>query len=88
MRNQDLSLFWNVSDTYQGSLVSFLVINPEQGGERKLVLRVLFLSTLYKGCPTYVPLWFVANHTELCIVIVIYNPGTLTMSLVGCPCKI
>ena len=45
MRNQDLSLFWDVSDTYQGSLVSFLVINPEQGGERKLVMRVLILST-------------------------------------------
>ena len=45
MRNQDLSLFWDVSDTYQGYLVSFLVINPEQGGERKILLRVLILST-------------------------------------------
>jgi len=33
MRKQDLSLFWDVSDTYQGYLVSFLVINPEQGEE-------------------------------------------------------
>ena len=45
MRIQDLSLFWDDSDTYQGFLVSFLVINPEQGGVRKLLLRVLILST-------------------------------------------
>ena len=45
MRNQNLSLFWDVSDTYQGYLVSFLVINPEQGGEWKLLMRVLIVST-------------------------------------------
>ena len=45
MRNQDLQLFLDVSDTYQGSLVSFLVINREQVGERKLILRALILLT-------------------------------------------
>ena len=88
MHNQYLSPLWDVSVTYQGSLVSFLVINPEQVGERKLVLRALILLTFLKDCPTYVPLWFLANHTELSIVIVIYYLGTLTMSLVGCSCKI
>ena len=73
MHNQDLLLVWDVSVTYQGSLVSFLVINPEQVGERKLVLRALILLTFLKDCPTHVPLWFPANHTELSIVIVFFT---------------
>ena len=88
MHNQYLSPLWDVSVTYQGSLVSFLVINPEQVGERKLVLRALILLTFLKDCPTYVPLWFLANQIELNIVMVVYYLGTLNMSLVGCPYKI
>ena len=88
MHNQYLSPLWDVSVTYQGSLVSFLVINPEQVGERKFVLRAFILLTFLKDCPTYVPLWFLANHTELSIVKVICYLGTLNRSLVGCTCKI
>ena len=65
MRNQEPWLCYHASDTYGGSLLSFLGIDPEQVVEKKIVLRVLIMSTFEKTCPAHVPLWLLADHTDL-----------------------
>ena len=73
---------------YGGSLLRFLVIDREQKGQNKIVLRVLILSTFQKACPTHVPLHCTANRTVLGRFIVARDLGTLTTSIVGYLCKI
>ena len=88
MRDHDPQLYWGTSDTYRGSLLSFLVIDPEQVGQKKIVLRVLILSTSQKACPMYVPVWFLAYYTYLRLDILKWNPETVDISIVGYLCKI
>ena len=65
MRNQEPWLCYHASDTYGGSLLSFLGIDPEQMVEKEMALRVLIMFTLKKACPNHVPLLFLADHRDL-----------------------
>ena len=78
MHNQEPALYYDASDTYRGPLRSFFGIAPIKWGKKKIILRVLILSTIQKACPTHVPLWFPANHTNVRYDICIKNPETPT----------
>ena len=88
MHNQKPGLYYDASDTYRGPLRSFFVIDPDKVGEKKIILRVLILSTFQKACPKHVPLYCTANRTVHGRFIVAQNPRTLITSIVGYLCKI